>query len=50
MHLSRGALLQAALKKIPGQWQHTEDGMIWDFIDNGMLNGFGKFRRIKSAP
>ena len=35
-----------AKENIPGQWQHTEDGMIWDFIDSEMPNGFEKFRRI----
>lgn len=25
-------------ESIPGQWQHTEDGMVWEFLESGMLN------------
>ncbi|NKB22265.1 MAG: hypothetical protein GKS01_17400 [Alphaproteobacteria bacterium] len=24
--------------KIPGFWQHTEHGMVWEFLESGILN------------
>jgi hypothetical protein len=27
-----------AKESIPGQWQHTKDGMVWEFLESGMLN------------
>ena len=24
--------------KIPGYWQHTAEGMIWEFLETGLLN------------
>jgi hypothetical protein len=42
MHFSRGGGggvgPGCAKESIPGQWQHSEDGMIWDFLESGMLN------------
>lgn len=32
-----------AKESIPGQWQHSEHGMVWDFLESGMLNCKGVY-------